>query len=316
MSGANGNTSSSSGEPSASSVNATTRNGFGSSSASSIYGASNGSTGPGSILNQPFSAATEAILRRIRGEGGLSGSTSTLGLGIGAGPQAPKYEDVRRSVLESMKTSVNIDIPSPVTTKKSQRNLASKNSPAPVSTPTSTSGGGGRKGSKKKQGTKRKRVKEEDEETDSESGDMSGLGGDSDSDGSGSITSMPMQTLSGRKVVRPIQYKPSASEAPPKKRPSYNMKRIGRNVEAALCKRCGRGHSPASNMIVFCDGCNVGWHQMCHDPMISNETVKDETKEWFCNDCTTKRASAQAKKASSATKPTSFAEMSFDEVGQ
>ena len=54
---------------------------------------------------------------------------------------------------------------------------------------------------------------------------------------------------------------------------------------AAVCKNCGRLHSPQSNAMVFCDGCNTGWHQHCHDPPISQDIVLIEAKEWFCTDC-------------------------------
>lgn len=56
--------------------------------------------------------------------------------------------------------------------------------------------------------------------------------------------------------------------------------------EAAVCKNCGRGHSPQSNKIVFCDGCNTPWHQYCHlDAPIPAEVVEIEDKEWLCGDC-------------------------------
>ena len=55
---------------------------------------------------------------------------------------------------------------------------------------------------------------------------------------------------------------------------------------SAVCKNCGRGHSPLSNAIVFCDGCNTPWHQFCHDPPIGRDIVVIAEKEWFCSDCT------------------------------
>ena len=53
----------------------------------------------------------------------------------------------------------------------------------------------------------------------------------------------------------------------------------------AVCKNCGRGPSPASNVIVFCDGCNKPWHQYCHDPPVKGEVLQIEEQEWFCADC-------------------------------
>lgn len=38
-------------------------------------------------------------------------------------------------------------------------------------------------------------------------------------------------------------------------------------------------------MIVFCDGCNSGYHQYCHHPPIEREVVQVAEKEWFCAAC-------------------------------
>jgi hypothetical protein len=239
-----------------------------------------------------FSAATEMILKRINS--GTSGS-SLSAIGTLTGPPPPGYEDMKRSVLLGMKTSMNMEIPSlPQNTgrraQKDRQSVGSASSAAPsrqVATPTpgqknGTPSGRGKRGSAK--GKKRKRQEESSEESASESDVMSKLGGDSDSDGSGSIPDFPRVTQSGRQVVKPTQFVPEIRESTrPKRGPSK------KSQEHALCKRCGRGHSPESNMIVFCDGCNGGWHQMCHDPVVSDEAVKDETAPWFCADCTLKR---------------------------
>ena len=58
---------------------------------------------------------------------------------------------------------------------------------------------------------------------------------------------------------------------------------------ATVCKNCQRGHSPASNVIVFCDGCNKPWHQYCHNPPIRGKMEQIQEKEWFCADCTVLR---------------------------
>lgn len=288
-----------------------------------------------------FSAATEMILKRLRGEGGPLNPSAALGLGAGGAVQPPGYEDVRRSVLQGMKTTLNMDLPTPTTSlpRKGAKAGTTRISTPTISTPTASAsislnasastvgGSGGRvgigggsssganrgkvttKSSKARPGTKRKRAKDESE---SEVSDvMSGLGGDSDFDDAGSVTHLPTQTLSGRKVVKPTQFSPAAVEGTSRKRGGY--KRTGRSVDQALCKRCGRGHSPASNMIVFCDGCNLGWHQMCHDPMVSDELVKDESKEWFCNDCTAKREKA-AKPTLQLVRDSGWAGKSVEEV--
>ncbi|KAK3319073.1 CoA-transferase family III domain-containing protein [Apodospora peruviana] len=66
-----------------------------------------------------------------------------------------------------------------------------------------------------------------------------------------------------------------------------------RTTEQALCKKCSRMHSPASNQMVFCDGCNEGWHQMCHDPWITDDMVRDRNRSWYCTDCQAKREPRQ-----------------------
>lgn len=100
-------------------------------------------------------------------------------------------------------------------------------------------------------------------------------------------------TKSGRQVLKPAAYNPAAIEAASSS--GGGRKRAGahyggkRTAEQALCRKCTRMHSPASNQIVFCDGCNDAWHQLCHEPWIGNDTVRDQTKGWFCGACRAKR---------------------------
>jgi hypothetical protein len=235
-----------------------------------------------------FSAATEMILKRIN-----SGNTGSLS-SIGITGTPPGYEDMRRSVLMGMKTTLNMEIPStPVGGNRGRGGKAAAGraiTPKTTGTPPagSPASGGKGKGAAKpraRAGTKRKRTQKESSESEEESeGNMSKLGGDSDSDGSEDIMELPKITQSGRQVVKPTQFVPAAYEQSSKRRAPSK-----RAQEQALCKRCGRGHSPQSNMIVFCDGCNLGWHQMCHDPAVSDEAVKDESSPWFCADCSKKK---------------------------
>ena len=274
--------------------------------ASTPNGASstNDSSGPSPFVSQPFSAATEMILKRLRGEGGPLNPSSVLGLT--SQPQAAAYEDVRRTVLEGMKTSHNMDFaastPTPRRPPKAPRTTTMSAKRSASGTPV------GKKGGAKSR--KRKRVKDESDESAGGSEEMSDLGDEDESDDSTSVTAFPSMTQSGRKVVKPTQFVPEVSAAPPRKR-SAQTRRPGRSVENALCKRCGRGHSPANNMIVFCDGCNIGWHQMCHDPVITEDVVKDETTEWFCVDCAAKRDKKKGERAKT-TMPNSTAKNSAD----
>ncbi|MCJ1376615.1 hypothetical protein MMC20_007858 [Loxospora ochrophaea] len=97
----------------------------------------------------------------------------------------------------------------------------------------------------------------------------------------------PGWSRSGRKIIAVKENGPKVGEG------SESVGKKGRGGgrwkrqagEKAVCKNCGRGHSPKSNVIVFCDGCNTPWHQYCHDPRINEETVRVEEVEWLCGDC-------------------------------
>jgi hypothetical protein len=278
-----------------------------------------------------LSASTQALLERLKSAGGLLAPKAPLSLGQipSAGiPSAEtlQYADMRNRVLESMKTSQNMEIEPIPSARKSVKNAApnvktaaprSSVSGSRNSTPASATGqlaGGatsasasGKKGgsgrSKAKAGSKRKRSKDEDI-SEEESEAMSELGDDSsDND---DTPDFPSMTQSGRKVVKPSQFNPSAQDGPPpakkKALPAvhYN-KKMPKNIESALCKSCARGFSPATNMIVFCDGCNGGWHQMCHQPNVSDDVVKDETSPWFCSDCMAKKAARSNRGSTAAT---------------
>ncbi|KAF8429526.1 hypothetical protein EV426DRAFT_703318 [Tirmania nivea] len=92
-----------------------------------------------------------------------------------------------------------------------------------------------------------------------------------------------IKTKSGRKVHKPTQFDPAA-KTPTRRRGPYR-----RFHDSRICKICQRGHSPQSNMIVFCDGCNVPYHQLCHDPPIDDFVIAVADAEWFCKDCSSRR---------------------------
>ncbi|KAF4629258.1 hypothetical protein G7Y89_g8883 [Cudoniella acicularis] len=262
-----------------------------------------------------FSATTELILKRI--QSGSVGSTTNLS-SIAIPGNHPGYEDMRRNVLMGMKTTMNMEIPSTPLNNRARAGAAGRASgggsaiaPKPSTSSNNSTGGsasgkgkGTGKGKGARAGTKRKRMKSESLSTE-ESEAMSKLGGDSDSDDAESVTELPKITQSGRQVVKPAPFVPAISESHTKRRAPSK-----RSQEQALCKRCGRGHSPQTNMIVFCDGCNLGWHQMCHDPVVSEEMVKDETAPWYCADCSRKRG---LKTAGSDTKGVSWQGRSSEE---
>lgn len=108
-------------------------------------------------------------------------------------------------------------------------------------------------------------------------------------DTSDSETYAPTTTKSGRSVQKPTTFVPPPQPSPPPM-PSYKKKRTyRRNPESAVCKICLRGVSPASNMIVFCDGCNVPYHRYCHQPPIDQSVIDEVDKEWYCKQCERER---------------------------
>jgi hypothetical protein len=130
------------------------------------------------------------------------------------------------------------------------------------------------RGSRSGRGGKRKRADDDD---------------DDDGASSDSETYAPTTTKSGRSVQKPTSFVPPPQPSPPLM-PSYKKKRTyRRNPESAVCKICLRGVSPASNMIVFCDGCNVPYHRYCHQPPIDQSVIDEVDKEWYCKQCERER---------------------------
>jgi len=134
---------------------------------------------------------------------------------------------------------------------------------------------------------RRKNAKKEDDTSSLSS--LSDLSEDDASTDKASVATQPQphtMTKSGRQVQKPVTYNPADMESSgSRKRPHYGK----RTAEQALCKKCSRMHSPASNQMVFCDGCNEGWHQRCHEPWILDEMVHNQNSNWFCSQCQAKR---------------------------
>lgn len=107
------------------------------------------------------------------------------------------------------------------------------------------------------------------------------------------------QTKSGRHVNRPTFFAPSpepvsasrqksspsgSTTTAPAKRRRKVYRKNGKEINVT-CRHCQRGHSPVTNMIVFCDECNDAYHQYCHDPPIKQELIEDKDAQWFCSEC-------------------------------
>ncbi|KAK9466155.1 hypothetical protein V1512DRAFT_263994 [Lipomyces arxii] len=102
-----------------------------------------------------------------------------------------------------------------------------------------------------------------------------------DEDSEEEFTFEGLETKSGRKVHKPQQFDPLAEQGGRKR--THHFRR-----DLQVCKVCLRGHSPDANLIVFCDGCNDGYHQLCHDPPIGRAFIDVAEAQWFCSNCQAK----------------------------
>ncbi|KAG4302125.1 hypothetical protein PCK1_001397 [Pneumocystis canis] len=93
------------------------------------------------------------------------------------------------------------------------------------------------------------------------------------------------KTKSGRKIHRPTQFNPAAKTPSKRRGPGRRSAQ-----DSHFCIVCQRGHSPSSNRIVFCDGCNFPYHQLCHIPVIDDLVINLSDSEWLCFTCNKKRA--------------------------
>ncbi|KAI0802783.1 hypothetical protein GGR55DRAFT_682891 [Xylaria sp. FL0064] len=279
------------------------------SQAASLSPSSTGSTRQRPYVPQ-FSAATQMILSRITSKPGSLSAALSSASSMAKTIEKSTYEDAKRRLVMNMNTSLTMPMPMPMSTSK-PRQSSSMGSSFQLQMPTLAPTAGTAKPSgaktillkptpkpaaskqlpskqkgKPARGTKRKRGKDNPDGSSS----LTELS-DSDTDAAAKAQKASTMTKSGRQVQKPAQFNPVDS-AGSQKRKHYGK----RTAEQALCKVCTRGLSPNMNQIVFCDGCNFCWHQMCHDPYIDDDFVSDESRSWFCGRCMSKREKALAKK--------------------
>lgn len=215
-----------------------------------------------------------------------------------APPSVPGWEEAKQQVANGQPPPGQSEMPAPPARPRRGRppkraylsngtrgahdaNARKADETASVSTPGSAgrARGQGRGGGRprKSRGSARSGKRKRDDDDDE----------DGDSDSSDEVTPVATMTKSGRSIQKPTSFvPPPESPAPAKRKRPYNR----RNPESAVCKICLRGNSPASNMIVFCDGCNTPYHQWCHKPPVGKAVVDDVDKEWFCSECESERA--------------------------
>lgn len=266
-----------------------------------------------------FTAATEMLLKRMRGESStLSAALSPAGGRRPNGTIQPStYEDVKRRLISGMNTSSSLTMsmpaPAPPTRetastavprrgeigapskqagqsiiRKISAGLVGKNATAAKPGQARSSPGDVKKPkvAPAKAGRKRKRGRGSG---DDESSWLSSPSGSEDE----SKAAAPLTTTkSGRHVTKPTTYNPSAMDSAAKKRVNYGK----RTPEEVLCKWCTRWADTDDNQMVFCDGCSEGWHQRCHEPWIDDAVVNDSNKSWYCKACQAKRSKDSGKK--------------------
>ncbi|KAF3012783.1 hypothetical protein E8E14_005364 [Neopestalotiopsis sp. 37M] len=230
-----------------------------------------------------FSATTEMILKRIRGE--PNNLSSAISSASAAGSiNKTSYEDAKRRLVMSMNTSISLPMPAPaqglppravpslvlpkIEVKETPARPSSKPGPKPRGRPPKAAKiekpeRVEKKGKLPSSGTKRKRVGKDE---DRGSSPLSDPPETEEEEEYHDVT--PTMTKSGRQILKPNQFNP-ATAAGGGKRKHYGK----RTAEQALCK-------------------------MCHDPYIDDDFVSDESRSWFCRGCSAKREKHLAKKKS------------------
>ncbi|KAF4814027.1 SWM histone demethylase complex subunit phf1 [Colletotrichum tropicale] len=84
----------------------------------------------------------------------------------------------------------------------------------------------------------------------------------------------------GRPPTRPTprdEPQPVAIQPP---KPPAKRKRV---KDSSMCVKCQRSSDTAANLIITC-GCGEAWHQLCHDPQVSEETASNPAS-FKCSTC-------------------------------
>ncbi|KAI0020506.1 CoA-transferase family III domain-containing protein [Xylariomycetidae sp. FL0641] len=257
-----------------------------------------------------FSAATQMILNRIKSQPGSLSAALATASSLAKPLEKPSTDESKNHPAMNPNPSLTMTMPAPAPAPAPKSTTFSKTANT-LRTPVPRKSGpvGPRKSGpvgavkaappkakgKAARGAKRKRGGKTGDGDSSSLSDLS----DSDVEPPSKIPSAaaaaghapsPVLTMtkSGRQVQKPTQYNPALAAAAggsQQKRKYYGK----RTPEQALCKVCTRGRSVPRNDIVFCDGCNLCWHQRCHDPPIDDGYVSDESRSWFCGACAAKR---------------------------
>ncbi|KAK6509871.1 hypothetical protein TWF481_004599 [Arthrobotrys musiformis] len=110
--------------------------------------------------------------------------------------------------------------------------------------------------------------------------------------------SKPKTTMRGIAAVQgrrcpPIQPNVLTRTGGKHRKEAEHMDRIHREENArrlsiildAKCVKCQKASDSRDDKIVFCDGCERPYHQMCHRPRIDQSYIDVLEKNWFCFNC-------------------------------
>ncbi|KAH7039657.1 uncharacterized protein B0I36DRAFT_309043 [Microdochium trichocladiopsis] len=294
---------------------------------SSAFGASGTSSStPRPHYVPQFSAATQMILQRIGKPGSFSSALSSASA-LSRDIEPSAFQDAKRRLVMNMNTSLTMPLPTP---PKSQQETAASlpmndafqlrtpslgkaaaiktttartlplPKPPPPEGPEAASPVRTTPDRTPRTSQKRKRAKKEGSMESPSILSVSQNGTPTTSSKPLEASPLATTTKSGRQILKPTTYNPAtvaAAQVAATQQNQSKRKHWGkRTAEQALCKVCTRGLSPFKNQVVFCDGCNLCWHQLCHDPYIDDEFVSDESRSWFCSKCMAKRERHLAKK--------------------
>lgn len=101
---------------------------------------------------------------------------------------------------------------------------------------------------------------------------------------------LPKNKSEPRKVQRKPRPTPVASDS--KKQSAGETAEDDEEEDEDVCEICLKPDSNPPNEIIYCDGCDLGFHQKCHNvPDIPDD-------DWFCKNCSQEDASKTPKRAS------------------
>ncbi|RKO84035.1 hypothetical protein BDK51DRAFT_38891, partial [Blyttiomyces helicus] len=67
--------------------------------------------------------------------------------------------------------------------------------------------------------------------------------------------------------------------------PGVAFRPLQADITHIFCGICAGGDSPVGNRIVLCDTCHTPFHQLCHEPHVTDADAEDVSLSWYCAEC-------------------------------